>query len=115
MRRPALAPSRTAGAMRIIAALLGIAVGTLAAPAARAAEGHRSDLVNRLALRECAYPANMPCSNEKGEGFENKSAEIVAAVLNVPIEYVWFPQATGFIRQTLFSKRCDVVMAYAQG
>jgi quinoprotein dehydrogenase-associated probable ABC transporter substrate-binding protein len=57
----------------------------------------------------------MPFSNEKGEGFENKIAEIVAAELNVPIEYLWFPQATGFIRQTLFSKRCDVVMGYAQG
>src|SRR6185295_20283959 len=115
MRRPALAPSRTAGAMRIAAALLGIAVGTLAAPPARAAEGHRSDLVNRLSLRVCADPANMPFSNEKGEGFENKIAEIVAAELNVPIEYLWFPQAIGFIRQTLFAKRCDVVMGYAQG
>jgi len=101
--------------MRIAAALLGIAVGTLTAPPARAAEGHRSDLVNRLSLRVCADPANMPFSNEKGEGFENKIAEIVAAELNVPIEYLWFPQATGFIRQTLFSKRCDVVMGYAQG
>ena len=101
--------------MRIAAALLGIAVGTLTVPPARAAEGHRSDLVNRLSLRVCADPANMPFSNEKGEGFENKIAEIVAAELNVPIEYVWFPQATGFIRQTLFAKRCDVVMGYAQG
>jgi quinoprotein dehydrogenase-associated probable ABC transporter substrate-binding protein len=101
--------------MRIAAALLGIAVGALMAPPARAAEGHRSDLVNRLSLRVCADPANMPFSNEKGEGFENKIAEIVAAELNVPVEYIWFPQATGFIRNTLFAKRCDVVMGYAQG
>jgi quinoprotein dehydrogenase-associated probable ABC transporter substrate-binding protein len=39
----------------------------------------------------------------------------VATELKVPIEYVWFPQAMGFIRQTLFAKRCDVVMGYAQG
>ena len=57
----------------------------------------------------------MPFSNDKGEGFENKIAEIVAAELKVPVEYVWFPQATGFIRNTLFAKRCDVVMGYAQG
>ena len=57
----------------------------------------------------------MPFSNDKGEGFENKIAEIVAAELKVPVEYTWFPQATGFIRQTLFAKRCDVVMGYAQG
>ena len=40
---------------------------------------------------------------------------MVAAELKVPVEYTWFPQATGFIRQTLFAKRCDVVMGYAQG
>ena len=33
----------------------------------------------------------------------------------MPVDYTWFPQATGFIRQTLFAKRCDVVMGYAQG
>jgi quinoprotein dehydrogenase-associated probable ABC transporter substrate-binding protein len=86
----------------------------LAAPL-RAAEGHRVDLVNRTALRVCADPANLPFSNDRSEGFENKIAEIVAGELNVPIEYTWFPQATGFIRRTLFSKRCDVVIGYAQG
>jgi quinoprotein dehydrogenase-associated probable ABC transporter substrate-binding protein len=80
-----------------------------------AAEGHRADLVNRTALRVCADPANMPFSNEQGVGFENKIAEIVAAEFKIPIEYTWFPQATGFIRQTLFAKRCDVVIGYAQG
>ena len=73
------------------------------------------DLVDRTTLRVCADPANMPFSNDKGEGFENKIAELVAGELKVPVEYVWFPQATGFIRQTLFAKRCDVVMGYAQG
>jgi quinoprotein dehydrogenase-associated probable ABC transporter substrate-binding protein len=79
------------------------------------AQAQRVDLVNRTALRVCADPANMPFSNDKGDGFENKIAEIVAAELNIPVEYTWFPQATGFIRQTLFAKRCDVVMGYAQG
>jgi quinoprotein dehydrogenase-associated probable ABC transporter substrate-binding protein len=115
MRRPALAPSRTTAGHKIATALLGVAVCALSSPPARAGEGHRIDLVNRLSLRVCADPANMPFSNDKGEGFENKIAEIVAADLKVPVEYVWFPQATGFIRQTLFSKRCDVVMGYAQG
>jgi quinoprotein dehydrogenase-associated probable ABC transporter substrate-binding protein len=85
------------------------------AAAAHAAEGHRTDLVNRMALRVCADPGNMPFSNVKGEGFENKIAEIVAAELKVPVEYIWYPQATGFIRNTLFAKKCDVVMGYAQG
>jgi quinoprotein dehydrogenase-associated probable ABC transporter substrate-binding protein len=102
-------------AIRSIVVLLGVLLGAALAVPAHAAEGHRTDLVNRLSLRVCADPANMPFSNEKGEGFENRIAEIVAAELKVPIEYVWFPQATGFIRQTLFAKRCDVVMGYAQG
>ncbi len=79
------------------------------------AQAQRVDLVDRAALRVCADPANMPFSNDKGEGFENKIAEIVAGELKMPVEYTWFPQATGFIRQTLFAKRCDVVMGYAQG
>jgi quinoprotein dehydrogenase-associated probable ABC transporter substrate-binding protein len=99
------------GIVVLLAALLSAALLT----SARAAEGHRVDLVNRTALRVCADPANMPFSNDKSEGFENKIAEIVAAELKVPVEYTWFPQATGFIRQTLFAKRCDVVMGYAQG
>jgi len=109
MRRTALAPNRIAAATLL--ALLGAGWD---APA-RAGEGQRVDLVNRLSLRVCADPANMPFSNDKGEGFENKIADIVAEELKVPLEYVWFPQATGFIRNTLFAKRCDLVMGYAQG
>ena len=97
------------------AALLAVLLSIdLVAPVC-AAEGQRTDLVNRTALRVCADPANMPFSNDKNEGFENKIAEIVAAELKVQVEYTWFPQATGFIRQTLFAKRCDVVIGYAQG
>jgi quinoprotein dehydrogenase-associated probable ABC transporter substrate-binding protein len=96
------------------AALLIALSGMLVVPV-RAAETNRADLVNRTALRVCADPANLPFSNEKGEGFENKIAEIVAGEFKIPVEYTWFPQATGFIRQTLFAKRCDVVIGYAQG
>lgn len=109
MRTLALAPSR------IAATLLSLIFSASAVDLAHAVEGHRADLVDRLSLRVCADPANMPFSNDKGQGFENKIAEIVAAELKVPIEYIWFPQATGFIRNTLFAKRCDVVMGYAQG
>jgi quinoprotein dehydrogenase-associated probable ABC transporter substrate-binding protein len=110
MRRPALAPSKR------IPVLLGLLLvaASLALPG-RAEEGRRSDLVDRMSLRVCADPANMPFSNDKGEGFENKIADIVAAELKVPVDYTWHPQATGFIRNTLFAKRCDVVLGYAQG
>jgi quinoprotein dehydrogenase-associated probable ABC transporter substrate-binding protein len=109
MKRLALARSD-----RLVSLLLSVLTAALA-PAGGTAEGQRVDLVDRTTLRVCADPANMPFSNDKGEGFENRIAEIVAAELKVPIEYTWFPQATGFIRQTLFAKRCDVVMGYAQG
>ena len=85
------------------------------AGSAMAADGKRVDLVNRKALRVCSDPSNLPFSNDKGEGFENKIAAIVADDLKVPVEYTYFPQAVGFIRRTLFAKACDVVIGYAQG
>jgi quinoprotein dehydrogenase-associated probable ABC transporter substrate-binding protein len=66
-------------------------------------------------LRVCADPANLPFSNEKKEGFENKIADIVGNELGVPVEYTWFPQATGFTRNTLLAKRCDVIIGTGQG
>ena len=73
------------------------------------------DLVDRSSLRVCADPANLPFSNEKGEGFENRLAELIAEKLSVPVLYTWFPQVTGFIRNTLRAHKCDLVMGYAQG
>jgi quinoprotein dehydrogenase-associated probable ABC transporter substrate-binding protein len=57
----------------------------------------------------------MPFSNTKQEGFENKIAEIIADELGVPVEYTWFPQAMGFVRNTLLAKRCDVIIGTGQG
>lgn len=75
-----------------------------------------SDLVSRTALRVCADPANLPLSADDETGFENKLAELMAAKLDLSsVQYTWYPQATGFIRNTLKAKRCDVVMGYAQG
>lgn len=108
---------RTAHAPRLHALrwlLCGAAVLCLAGKAG-AAETSRADLVNREVLRVCSDPANLPFSNEARQGFENKIAELVAAELKIPVEYVWFPQATGFLRNTLFAKRCDLVMGYVQG
>lgn len=74
-----------------------------------------SDLVSDSAFRVCADPANHPMSAKDGSGFENKLADLMAAKLNLPVEYTWFPMATGFIRNTLQAKQCDVVIGYAQG
>jgi len=97
------------------AALGGLTLLCAATGTAFAAEGHRADLVNRKVLRVCADPANMPFSNEKREGFENKIADIIGDELKVPVEYTWFPQAVGFTRNTLLAKRCDVIIGTGQG
>lgn len=79
------------------------------------ATAQTSDLVSQNALRVCADPANYPMSTKEGTGYENKLAELIASKLDLPVQYTWYPQATGFIRNTLKVKRCDIVMGYAQG
>lgn len=66
-------------------------------------------------LRVCADPNNLPYSNQAGEGFENALATLVADDLHRPLEYAWFPQRRGFIRNTLKAKQCDVVMEVPAG
>jgi quinoprotein dehydrogenase-associated probable ABC transporter substrate-binding protein len=73
------------------------------------------ELVDPKVLRVCADPRNLPFSNEKGEGFENKLAEFFAEKLQKKLDYMYFPQATGFVRMTLGSHRCDVIMGFPQG
>jgi quinoprotein dehydrogenase-associated probable ABC transporter substrate-binding protein len=73
------------------------------------------ELVDPKVLRVCADPRNLPFSNEKGEGFENKLAEFLADKLQKKLDYTYFPQATGFVRMTLAAHRCDVIMGYPQG
>lgn len=81
---------------------------------AAATETNNPDLVNRKALRVCGTPENLPYSNEKFEGFENKIANVIAEELKLPVEYTWFPQAPGMVRKTLAAKRCDVILQTVQ-
>jgi mxaJ protein len=60
-------------------------------------------------LRICADPNNLPFSNEKREGFENRIAEIVAEELGATVTYTWWAQRRGFLRNTLNAGLCDVV------
>ena len=73
------------------------------------------ELVDPKVLRVCADPRNLPFSNEKGEGFENKLAEFFAEKLQKKLDYMYFPQATGFVKMTLAAHRCDVIMGFPQG
>ncbi|HEV7902189.1 MAG TPA: substrate-binding domain-containing protein [Pyrinomonadaceae bacterium] len=58
----------------------------------------------------CADPNNLPFSNERREGFENKIAEVLAREMHRKVEYKWWAQRRGFIRNTLRAGECDVVL-----
>ena len=66
-------------------------------------------------LRVCADPNNLPFTNSKGEGFENKLAALLARDLGTRVEYTWFAQRRGFLRNTLSAQTCDVVMGLPSG
>jgi quinoprotein dehydrogenase-associated probable ABC transporter substrate-binding protein len=61
-------------------------------------------------LRVCADPNNLPFSNRRLEGFENRIAALVAREMNATVEYTWRAQRRGFIRETLRAGACDVII-----
>ena len=74
------------------------------------------------ALRVCADPDNLPLSNARGEGYENKIAEQLARDLGRQLQYTYFPQRMGFVRNTLRQKdaqtqqfKCDVIIGVPKG
>lgn len=97
-----------AAAGRILAAL------ALFALAARAEEA-------RTAFRPCIDPNNLPFSNERGEGFENRIASLFAGQLGLPVESYASPQRMNFVRNTLRYRlpgsdfRCDILMGVPVG
>jgi quinoprotein dehydrogenase-associated probable ABC transporter substrate-binding protein len=66
-------------------------------------------------LRVCADPNNLPFSNEKEEGFENRIAELLARDLHAELRYTWWAQRRGFFRNTLNAGLCDVVIGVPSG
>jgi mxaJ protein len=59
-------------------------------------------------LRVCADPNNLPFSNRHGDGFENRLAEMVASDLGRKLQYTWWAQRRGYVRNTLKDRRCDL-------
>ena len=92
---------RSRAVARVLSALLTIAA-CAEPPSRRAAEPPP--------LRACADPNNLPFTNAAGEGFENRIAELLADELGRPLEYTWWPQRRGFVRQTLRAGRCDLLL-----
>ncbi len=77
-------------------------------------------------FKVCADPLNPPYSTQKQDGFENKIADLFAKKLGQTVEYTWFAQRIGFIRNTLTAPinerevdsknfKCDVVMGVPAG
>ena len=59
-------------------------------------------------LRVCADPNNLPFSNRAGEGFENRLVAMLAKDLGARVEYTWWAQRRGYVRNTLKERRCDL-------
>ena len=70
----------------------------------------RPNIAKPGVIRVCADPDNMPLSNQRGEGFEQKIAEIVAKEWNAKIEYAWWPVRRGFFARALNGRYCDIAI-----
>lgn len=69
----------------------------------------------RRVLTVCADPNNLPFSNRAGEGFENRIAVLLAKDMDADIDYVWWAQRRGYVRNTLGEARCDIWPGVASG
>src|SRR5215468_11100285 len=85
-------------------------LGALLAAASCLAAGEE-----RRELAVCADPGNLPFSNEREEGFENRIARLIADDLHARLRYTWSQQRRSFLRRTLFAGACDVVMGAPAG
>lgn len=97
-----------------IAAALALA-GTAALPVRLPAQALRPNVEKPGIIRVCADPDNMPLSNQKGEGFEQKIAELIGKEWNSKIEYAWWPVRRGFFARALNGRYCDVAMEAPSG
>jgi len=64
-------------------------------------------------LRICADPNNLPFSNAKEDGFENRIVRMVAEELHADVQYVWHAQRRGNVRETLNAGECDMIPGVA--
>jgi quinoprotein dehydrogenase-associated probable ABC transporter substrate-binding protein len=113
-----MAASNSAGLA--LAALFAIASSAAAFAQAPAPAGGNAPSGDTL--RVCADPNNLPQSDEKGAGYENKLAEALAKDLGKKVQYTYFPQRIGFVRNTLNGRddktgefKCDVIIGVPKG
>lgn len=99
---------------RIIVLTVVLTFGLALASAARAEQGPPGQTATAT-FRVCADANNLPYSNDKLEGFENKIASLFAKDLGATPTYTWWPDRRGFIRNTLRANQCDVVIGVPNG
>ena len=92
------------------AAVLALLAGTTAFPFSLTAQTLRPNVEKPGIIRVCADPDNMPLSNQKGEGFEQKLAELIAKEWNAKVEYAWWPVRRGFFARALNGRYCDLAV-----
>lgn len=97
------------------AGALALALAAASPAAASADPAPAQPTAEPAALRVCADPDNLPFSNDREQGLENRLAEIVAADLGLPIKYTWQSQRRGFLRRSLNAGLCDVEMGVPPG
>ena len=66
-------------------------------------------------LTVCADPNNLPFSNRAGQGFENKLVSLLSKQMGLQVNYVWWAQRRGYVRNTLTEAKCDVWPGVASG
>lgn len=99
--------------LRVASCVLSLVVTSVSA-LAQAPDG-------RKAFRVCLDPSNMPFANSKGEGYENKIADLFAKSLGLPVENYTYPQRMNFVRNTLRFKvpgsdyPCDILISVPAG
>lgn len=95
--------------------VLAVAV-LLVAPAVAAAQQElRPGIRDGSVIRVCADPDNLPASNQKGEGYENKIAELLAQTWGDKLEYAWWPVRRGFFSRALNGRYCDIAITAPAG
>ncbi len=72
-------------------------------------------LAQSPSLRVCGDPDNLPFSNERLEGFENRIAAVVAAEFGATPSYTWWPHQRGLVRNTIDAGTCDVIFGVPAG
>jgi mxaJ protein len=66
-------------------------------------------------LRVCGDPNNLPFSNQKLEGIENKLADVIAKDLGMTVAYTWWPHQRGLVKRVLNTGRCDIMLGIPKG